>query len=412
VLSVDGRPAEPAGTATGQEARPIAFDRPLLVAYVADGESEAVLRAVLGDLGGRLTLERGGVQAAIRELAHKPTPQVLIVDVEGAADALVALDDLANVCEPDVKVLVIGDRTDMGFYREITRGLGVVEYLYKPLTRDNVTRLFLPVVQGRIPGGTDQIGGRIITVSGARGGAGASTVAVNLAVELAQSTRGYIALVDMNLQRGTVAAMLGVTPGPGLRVALEEPERVDSLFIERSAVAISDRLRLIAAEEAFEDRPMSTAEGVSRLMALLRRRFHYIIVDMPTPGDAALRTIYAAAHMRLVVMTPDVVSIRDAARLKAMFATLTGSDKAVFVLNRAGAPGTMPLRLVERGIEAKVEFTLPEIPKRLAMAADLGVPAVAQSRVLRAAMQRLTREVSGARVGGRGGGWLGRLLGR
>jgi pilus assembly protein CpaE len=412
VLGVDDRAAGPAGAVAAQEGRPVALNRPLLVAYVADGESEEVLRTVLGDLGEKLAIERGGIRAAIRELAHKPTPQVLIVDVTGAADALVALDDLANVCEPDVKVLVIGDRTDMGFYREITRGLGVVEYLYKPLTRDNVTRLFLPVIHGRMPGGSEQVGGRIITVSGARGGAGATTIAVNLAVQLAESTRGYVALVDMNLQSGTATSMLGIRPGAGLRVALEEPDRVDSLFLDRTAVAASDRLRLLAAEEAFEATLRPTTEGVTRLLTLLRRRFNYIVIDMPTPVDAPLRTIFAAAQTRLVVMTPDVVSIRDAVRLRTMFTAVSGSDKAVVVLNRVGAPGAMAPKLVERGLQAKLDFTIPDVPKHLALAADLGAPAVTRHRAFRTAMLRLTKEVSGARVGVRGGGLLGRLLGR
>lgn len=398
--------------APAQAARPIGLSRPLVAAYTADPEAEAALRTAMADLADRLTLVRGNVSVAIRELARSPTPQVLIVDVSDAADPLVALDDLASVCEPDVKVLVIGDRTDMGFYREITRGLGVVEYLYKPLTRDNVTRLFLPVVHGRMPGGAEQVGGRIITVAGTHGGVGTTTVAVNLAVQLAETTRGFVALLDLNLQTGAASAMLGVKPGAGLRVALEEPDRVDTLFLERTAVNVSDRLRLLAAEEAFEAPPKPTAEGVARLMTLLRRRFNYIVVDMPTPADAALLTIYTIAQMRLLVMTPDVVSIRDAARYKAMLTAVTGSDKAVTVLNHAGLPGGVDGKLVERGLQSKVDFTIPDIPKHLALAADLGVPAASRNKTFCAAMQALTKEVSGVRVGARGGGWLGRLFGR
>lgn len=403
--TADAAAAEPS-------ARPLVMSRPLVAAYTADPEAEAALRGAMADLADKLTLVRGNVGVAIRELARSPTPQVLIVDVSDTADPLVALDDLASVCEPDVKVLVIGDRTDMGFYREITRGLGVVEYLYKPLTRDNVARLFLPVVHGRMPGGAEQVGGRIITVSGTHGGVGTTTVAVNLAVQLAESTRGYVALLDLNLQTGAATTMLGVKPGAGLRVALEEPERVDALFLERTAVNVSDRLRLLAAEEAFEAPPKPTTEGVSRLMTLLRRRFNYIVVDMPTPAEAALLSIYTIAQMRLLVMTPDVVSIRDAARFKAMLTAVTGSDKAVTVLNHAGMPGGVAGNLVERGLQAKVDFMIPDIPKHLALAADLGVPAAARNKTFCAAMQSLTKEVSGVRVGARGGGWLGRLFGR
>jgi pilus assembly protein CpaE len=403
-VSEEARPAE--------ETRPAVQSRPLVVAYTADPEAEAALRAAMADLSARFTLVRGNVGAAIRDLARSPTPEVLIVDVSDTADPLVALDDLTSVCEPEVKVLAIGERTDMGFYREITRGLGVVEYLYKPLTRDKVARLFLPVVHGRMPGGAEQVGGRIITVTGAHGGVGTTTVAVNLAVQLAENTRGYVALLDLNLQTGAATSMLGVKPSAGLRVALEEPDRVDTLFLERTAVNVSGRLRLLAAEEAFETPPKPTAEGVARLMTLLRRRFNYIVVDMPTPADAALLSIYAIAQMRLLVMAPDVVSIRDVARFKAMLTALAGSDKTVTVLNRAGMPGGVAPKLIERGLQAAVDFTIPDIPKHLALAADLGVPAATRNMPFCAALRALTKEVSGVRIGARGGGWLGRLLGR
>jgi pilus assembly protein CpaE len=408
VLDVNRTPPDPRDES---EASAVALNRPLVIAYVGDAESEGVLRAAMAELGDGLTIERGSITHAVRDLARKATPQVLIVDITGIGDPVVALDDLANVCEPDVKVLVVGDRTDMGFYREITRGLGVVEYLYKPLTRDNVSRLFLPVVHGRTPGAPELIGGRVITVCGAHGGAGTTTIAANLAVQLAEHTRGYVALVDLNLQSGVAGMMLGVKPSAGLRVALEQPDRVDSLFLDRAAVTVSDRLRLIAAEEPFEEVPRPTVGGVSRLMTLLRRRFNYIVVDMPTVADRALLNIYAIAHTRLMVLNPDVVSIRDTARLRSMLTALSGNDKVVMVLNRTGTRGGLTTRMMEKGLLGKVDFQIPEIDKQLMAAMNLGIPAVARCRQYRSSMLRLTREVSGARVG-RGRGLFARLFGR
>lgn len=407
MLNVDR--AAPAPRDEGQ-AGAVALNRPHVVAYIGDAESEGVLRAVMAGIGDGLTVHRGGITAAVSDLARSQTPQVLIVDVSGVSDALRALDNLADVCEPDVKVLAVGDRTDMGFYREITRGLGVVEYLYKPLTRDNVTRLFLPFVQGRDPGAADRTGGRIITVTGAHGGAGVTTIAANLAVQLADHTRGHVALVDMNLQSGAAALMLGLKPSAGLRIALEEPDRVDALFLERAAVPVADRLKLIAAEEAFEEGPRPTPAGVARLMTLLRRRFNYIVVDMPTAADEALLGVYTVSDMRLMVLHPDVVSIRDAARLRTMLRAVSDNDKAMMILNRAGTRGGLPLKLVEKGLQGKVDLQIPEIEKHLLAATNLGVAAVKRNRQFRSVMQRLTREVSGVRVG-RGRGLLARLFG-
>jgi pilus assembly protein CpaE len=393
-----------------EAARALPLNRPLAAAYTGDPESEGVLRAGLSELDGALSFQRGTIQTAIRDLSRNATPQVLIVDVSGTADPLVALDDLANVCEPDVKVLVIGDRTDVGFYREITRSLGVIEYLYKPLTRDNVARLFLPIVKGRMPGGGAQLGGRVITVTAAHGGAGATTVASNLAIQLAETSRGYVALVDLNLQDGATALALGIAPGAGLRVALEEPGRVDELFLERTAVSVSDRLRLLAADEALEATPRPTEEGVGRLMTMLRRRFNYVIVDMPNPAEPALRSVYKMAQTRLLVLTPDVISLRGAKRFRSMLAAATGDDRAIALLNHAGMPGGLSTTLIEQGLAEKPALSLPHLPKHVLAAANLGVAAVTRSRVFQSAMSQVTREVSGQRA--RKEGWLARLLRR
>lgn len=385
-------------TTEAAEGPGFALSRPLLVAYVADADSEGTLRAALSDLGEGLAILRGGIAYAIRDLARKPTPQVLIVDVSGVDNPIEALDELANVCEPDVKVLVIGEQTDLDFYREITRGLGVVEYLEKPLTRDAVVRLFLPVVQGRAAFPHEIIGGRVVAVVGAHGGVGTTTVAANLAVLLAEHTRGYVALVDLNLQTGAAAMLLGVKPSAGLRVALEQPDRVDALFLDRSAVAVSDRLRLIAAEEPFEEAPRPTATGVARLMSLLRKRFNWIVVDMPTTADPALLAVYPMAQTRLLVLTPDIVAVRDTARLRAMLTALAGNDRALTVLNRFGIRGGLPLEMVEKGLGGRIDIRLPETDKAVLAALNLGVPACARSKSFRQAMLALTREVSGARV--------------
>ena len=67
--------------------------------------------------------------------------------------------------------------------------------------------------------------GHVVAVCGAQGGAGATSIAVNLALQLAETTKARVALLDLHLQGGETAVMLGVQPGPGLRIALENPER-------------------------------------------------------------------------------------------------------------------------------------------------------------------------------------------
>jgi pilus assembly protein CpaE len=237
-------------------------------------------------------------------------------------------------------------------------------------------------------------------------------VAVNLALQLTAATRGHVALLDLHLRQGTTALMLGVKPEAGLRVALEQPERADALFLDRVGVEVNDRLRLIAADEPLAGTPAPTPDGIRRVLELLRRRFNYIVMDLPMPSNLAdLQALRAARHL-LLVMLPDLAGIRDVVRLREVAAGL-GTSHATIVLNRVGMPGGLKLPMIEQGLGGKPTVQIPELGKQLGRAANLGKPALGESAPFRKAMALLAQEVSGApasRMGTRS--LLARMLGR
>ena len=240
---MDGSTTLPQAEGVNRKDRLPVSDRPECVAFIGDSLSEDSIRGGLSQMSSLLHTRRGNVQSAIHVLEHEPTPRVLLVDVSGVSEPLRELERLASVCSPDVRVLVIGDRSDIGFYRTLTHDLGVVEYIAKPLTNDLVSRLFGPCfLDEDISASTDAHGqGKIIAVYGARGGCGATTIAVNLALQLAEVGRGHVSLLDLHLRGGTAGLILGVSSGTGLRTALEEPDRVDGLLLERVSIAINSR---------------------------------------------------------------------------------------------------------------------------------------------------------------------------
>ena len=385
--------------------------RPPFLAFVTDEESEAALRGGLLDLGDVLQLRRGDAGSAARALAREPTPAVLLVDVSGMPDPLEALDALARVCTPDVRVLVVGEAADITLYRRMTRELGVAEYLYKPLTRDVVARLFAPHLAGRDGVAGGERGGRIVTVSGARGGCGATTVATSLALHLAEVSHGHVALLDLHLRGGTAGLMLGVRSGTGLRVVLEEPDRADALFLDRSSVPVAERVRLIAGEEPMEANPQPTEAGMKRLLDLLAARFNFVVVDTPAPPGVAERIAIAAARHRVLVLGPDIAGIRDTLALRKAMAS-AGAGQVLTVLNRAGAPGGLKTKLVEEGLGAVPDAIIPDLPRHIPRAAHLGRPALHESAALRRALAPLTQEVAAVRTAEPASSLFARLLGR
>lgn len=388
----------------------IAADRPALMSFVSDEASEAALRGGLGDVLGA-QMRRGTVRTAVKALEKETTPRVLIVDISGVDDPFAALDDLAGVCTPDVRVLVVGERTEIGFYRDITRNVGVHEYLHKPLTRDNVARLFAPHVQGGTAGGQDR-GGQVTAVCGVHGGVGATTIAVNLALELEDITRSHVALLDLHLRGGAAAMMLGVRVTSGLRVALEEPDRVDALFLDRVGVPIGDRIRLIAAEEPMEAEVRPTEEGVRRVVDMLRQRFNHVVVDVPMPPGPVERAVLQRARHVVLVMGPEVASIRDTVSIRKLVAATGGAGRVITVLNGLGRRGYLPIKLVTEGIGGPPDVVIPDLPRQLPRAANLGRPALKDSPQLRRCLAKLTQEIAAVRSSATPRSFFARLFGR
>jgi pilus assembly protein CpaE len=263
------------------------------------------------------------------------------------------------------------------------------------VTRETVTRLFVPQIAGVTMDASASRGGSVIAVCGARGGVGTTTIAVNLALQLTTATRGHVALLDMHLRQGTAALMLGVNALGGLRIALEQPERADALFLDRVCVEISERSRLIAADEPLDATPTPTPDGVRRVLDLLRKRFNYVVVDLPVPATLAEMQVLRVARHLLMVMAPDLAGIRDVERLRQLAQTM-GTNHTSIILNRVGMQGGLPPAMIEEGIGSKPTIQIPDLGRQLSRAANLVRPAIGECSAFKKAMGLLAQEVSGA----------------
>jgi pilus assembly protein CpaE len=384
------------GSITGSEIEP-SRDRTRrhVLAFVTDEASENALRRGLEEAlpASELDLRRGNLSTAIRTLQKTRTPEVLIVDVTGENHALTALGDLSEVVEPTVRVLVIGDRDDVEFYRYLTRRLGAIEYLHKPLAPDHVARHFGPVILQKAPVIEAVHGGRVITITGVRGGVGATTLAANLAWHLSAQLRHHTLLLDGDLHRGTAAMLLGAETGPGLRVALQAPQRIDELFVERSALPVNDRLHVLAANEDLSEQPEYVVGAAQRLVTALRRRYNYVVIDVPFAPLPFNRALLDQAHLRIVVMEPTLACVRDALRLLALPNGAAQSRRALVVLNRSTTPNALTSQQIEKMLGFKPDITIPDQPRDIESAATLGTPAVTTRGPFRNAILDLARDV-------------------
>ncbi len=386
----------PAGAGALEQGR---HDRPNCLAFVGDAATEAAVQDGLADvMPGGVETRRGGIRAAITAMGKMATPRVLIVDVSGEESPLGSLEHLAEVVEPNVCVLVTGDLTGLDFYREVTRGFGAMEYLAKPLTSESVSRHFGPLAQGRAPTGEAAMGGRLLTVTGVRGGVGASTIAVNLAWYFGVTARRHTVLLDSDLHFGVTSFLLNVPPGRGLSMALQTPERIDSLLAERAAQPVTDRLHVLATQEPLSDAQDHAPRSGEALAEALRRRYNFVVADVPFRPLALNRELLELAHRRVLVMDPTLASVRDALRLLAMRPGAAQTRRPIIVLNRQGLPGALNKRQFEDALQTKVDITIPDLPKVVGQAATLGKPATTLRGPFQAAIKELSNQVAASRL--------------
>jgi len=242
-------------------------------------------------------------------------------------------------------------------------------------------------------------------VTGARGGVGATTIAVNLAWYLADEARRHTALFDPDLQGGTAAMMLGLSGNAGLRTMLENPDRADDLLVERTAQSSGERLHVLAGEEGVTEIPTLAAGAGQRLMSLLQRRYNYIVVDLPFRPTALSRELLNLAHQRVIVADPSLSSMRDALRLLALPAGPAQAARPILLLNRAGCRGGLSAAHVKQALELDPDLSVPDLPQQVAAGAVTGKPVASQRGAFRNAIMALAREAAAVGQAPQSRGW-------
>ncbi|MCA6104652.1 pilus assembly protein CpaE [Bradyrhizobium brasilense] len=363
-----------------------------IVCFVNDELSAAALRKGLD--GSNLVIRRGTIRHATRMLETDTDLYALVTDISGIDDPFTELERLSSVCPPDVKVALIGDNREIIFYRELME-IGLTEYLPTPITRDMVLDQLRPKLIGDVAPAQNDRGGHVVSICGAQGGAGATSVAINLALQLAETTKAKVALLDLHLQGGETAVMLGVRPGPGLRIALENPMRADTLFLERAAIEVNDRVCLISGDEELDAKLDITEAGVRHVLGLLRQRFNYVVVDVPVPFPASIYPVIQMSRHVLVLLEAEVTGLRNAHALRNAVTNIAGKDRVFTLLNRADRAGGLPRATIVKALGAEPDMIIPDLGKGMTQAVNLGVPALKHVSGLRRHLAPIVREITG-----------------
>lgn len=322
---------------------------------------------------GRATIEciPGGIPAAIAYMSENPTPNLLMIESsESAAQVIREIDALAEHCDETVKVMVIGAVNDIALYRQLM-ARGVSEYLVPPLQPLQVIRsvgeLFInpdaPFV------------GKQISVVGAKGGVGSSTIAHNLAWALAENVKVNTTLVDLDLSFGTTALDFNQETPQTVADALLAPERADDAVIERLLAKPTDRLSLFTAPATINQIMDIPDEAYSTIIEGVRRNVPYLVLDLPHMWSAWMLNTLVASDEVIVVCQPDLASLRNGKNMIDQLKAKRPNDHPPrLVLNMSGVPKRpeIPVKDFAAAIGVEPEVILPFDPELFGTAANNG----------------------------------------
>jgi pilus assembly protein CpaE len=349
-------------------------------AFVCDETTAEALRPIAVELGwSPEKVGKGGLRNAVQTLSVSASPQILFVDLSESGDPLNDINGLAEVCEPGTVVLATGQVNDVRLYRELVNS-GIQDYLLKPLSADALREAFShaqAILNAPKISETSTDRPHCSTaVIGTRGGVGASSLATSLAWLVSDKNGRTTALLDLDVHFGTAALGLDLEPGRGLTDAIENPSRIDGLFIERAMVKASERLAVLSAEAPISSPVLTDGTAFFQLQEEMRAAFESTVIDLPRAMLVQHPHLITDVQIAVVVTELTLAAARDSIRILSWLKSNAPQTHVVVIANRVhpGAQLEISRKDFEGSIERKLDFVIPFDQKLAAQAAKLGKP--------------------------------------
>lgn len=368
------------------------------------------MEAEFGSAWGDLTLDE-----AVAYL-HQPEARQLefvaiAIDDEDEDNLAQIADIVLTAVKADVAVIVIAEEVSPIALHQLLK-LGAREFVPYPLPEgalhEAIERLRAPVPAAPVAGSGPAMptGGRdgvVIAVHGLAGGVGATTLAVNLAWELATlggARAPSVCLIDLDLQFGSAATYLDLPRREAVFELLTDTAAMDADAFRAALTPFRDRLHVLTNPADIVPLDLIGSEDVERLLDMARELFDYVVVDMPTTVVQWTEAVLGKSHVYFAPLELEMRSAQNTLRmLRALKAEELPFERLRFVLNRApkftDLAGKGRVKRLCESLEIALEVRLPDGGRPVADACDHGLP-LAESTAknpLRKEIQKLAQQL-------------------
>lgn len=356
---------------------------PQIIVVDPDRESSAEIQKMLSMLGLQVVASAGyGVEAF--SLCHQMRPDLVLMRIEEPLVRPVQTLSRINDGMPDLPVIVFSTEANIRLMRQ-SMVSGASDYLQEPLIPEELESAIIRVLERKEREGMRRRGelaepvaqGTVITIFGAKGGIGKTTIASNLAVALASEAHQTVALVDMDTRFGDVAITMDIPVERSIADLARNLDNVDRNSLRDYLVTHESGVHILPAPTRPSDWRNLTAQHIRDVVDVLAQTHDFVILDTPGTFNEIVAAAIEVGTMILLITTLDMASIKDTVLALEMLHERFGNDddRIKVVLNRAGMDTGVREKDVERTLDADLWWRIP-MDNEVIKAAQLGRPIV------------------------------------
>ena len=315
----------------------------------------------------------------------------LAMDDEDEENLVLMGEIITQAKARNIKVILIAEDVTPASLHSLLRK-GADEFVPYPLPEGELAQAIERVRAADIPAVAQPVGpslksgeqknGAVLAVHGLAGGTGATTLAVNLAWELAiiaDDTAPSVCLLDLDLQFGAASTYLDLPRREVVYEMLSDTESMDEESFAQSLLTFEDKLEVLTAPTDMLPLDLVSSEDIARIISMARSHFDYVVIDMPSTLVQWSETVLQESHVYFTTLELDMRSAQNALRFKrALQSEELPIEKLRYVINRApkftDLSGKSRIKRMAESLDISIELQLPDGGKQVSQGSDHGLP--------------------------------------